>query len=47
MVGLRLENTHLKYNGRKLTLNDDGDPESLTVTPDVNTQADYGGQDAR
>ena len=35
MVGLRLENTHLKYNGRKLTLNDDGDPESLTVTPDV------------
>ena len=34
MVGLRLENTHLKYNGRKLTLND-GDPESLTVTPDV------------
>lgn len=35
MVGLRLENTHLKYNGRKLTLNDDGDPESLTVTPNV------------
>ena len=35
IVGLRLENTHLKYNGRKLTLNDDGDPESLTVTPDV------------
>lgn len=35
MVGLRLENTHLKYNGRKLTLNNDGDPESLTVTPDV------------
>lgn len=35
MVGLRLENTHLKYNGRKLTLNDDGDPESLTVTPDI------------
>ena len=35
MVGLRLENTHLKYNGSKLTLNDDGDPESLTVTPDV------------
>lgn len=35
MVGLRLENIHLKYNGRKLTLNDDGDPESLTVTPDV------------
>lgn len=35
MVGLRLENTHLKYNGRKLTLNDNGDPESLTVTPDV------------
>lgn len=35
MVGLRLENTYLKYNGRKLTLNDDGDPESLTVTPDV------------
>lgn len=35
MIGLRLENTHLKYNGRKLTLNDDGDPESLTVTPDV------------
>ena len=35
LVGLRLENTHLKYNGRKLTLNDDGDPESLTVTPDV------------
>lgn len=35
MVGLRLENTHLRYNGRKLTLNDDGDPESLTVTPDV------------
>ena len=35
MVGVRLENTHLKYNGRKLTLNDDGDPESLIVTPDV------------
>ena len=35
MGGLRLENTHLKYNGRKLTLNDDGDPESLTVTPDI------------
>lgn len=35
MVGLRLENTHLKYNGRKLTLNDDGDPESLTITPNV------------
>lgn len=35
MVGLRLENTHLKYNGRKLTLDDGGDPESLTITPDV------------
>lgn len=35
MVGLRLENTHLKYNGRKLTLNNDGDPESLIVTPNV------------
>ena len=35
MVGLRRENTHLQYTGRNLTLNDDGDPESLTVTPDV------------
>lgn len=35
MVGLRVENTHLKYNGRKLTVNDDGDLESLTITPDA------------
>lgn len=34
MVGLRIENTHLKYNGRKLTLSDEEDPQ-LTVTPDV------------
>ena len=39
MVGLRLENTHLKYNGRKLTLNDDGDPDVkdsyLNILPSV------------
>lgn len=34
MIGLRIENTHLKYNGRKLTLSDEEDPQ-LTVTPDV------------
>ena len=35
MIGVRLESTHLKYNGRQLTMDEDGDPESLTVTPDV------------
>ncbi|QIU93323.1 TonB-dependent receptor [Bacteroides faecium] len=35
MAGIRIEHTHLKYNGRKLTLDADGDPESLTVTPDA------------
>lgn len=34
MAGLRIENTHLKYNGRKLTLYDE-DPATLTVTPDA------------
>ena len=34
MLGLRLENTHLKYNGRKLTVDANGDVESLQITPD-------------
>lgn len=34
MLGLRLENTHLKYNGRKLIVDADGNVESLQVTPD-------------
>ena len=35
VVGVRLENTHLKYSGRKLTFDDEGDVEALTHTADV------------
>ncbi|PTN08675.1 TonB-dependent receptor [Mangrovibacterium marinum] len=35
VAGLRLENTHLKYEGYAITLNEDGDFESLDKTPRV------------